>query len=158
MNELPEVSAEDELWCQLHYTTLLFHAMGLHGGQVDRGGAPYAEHLVFVADHQPTYAGRVIALYHDSIEDEKTTAESLLTYGLPRSIVVRIELMSRRPGQNYEDYVIEVCKDGHTRRVKRWDVKHNLQLDRLSDISEKDIPRIRRYQWALRLIKEFDHV
>lgn len=156
MSELPEVTEQDEIWCKHYYHVLVMHALTLHADQVDKGGEAYGLHLLFVAEHQNTYAGRVIALYHDSIEDEKTTAQGLLTYGLPKSIVARIEVLSRRLGQTYEEFVIATCRDIYTRLVKKWDLKHNLQLDRRPEITQGDVALIRRYQRALALIMEFE--
>jgi len=42
---------------------------------------------------------------HDSIEDEKTTADELLALGVPSEAVVLVQALTKRDEQSYEDYL-----------------------------------------------------
>ena len=84
-------------------------ACQLHAGQTDKAGRPYIEHLTRVLLRVQMDGGdrfqQIAALLHDSIEDEKTTAEELLALGVPSEAVVLVQALTKREEQSYEDYL-----------------------------------------------------
>jgi (p)ppGpp synthase/HD superfamily hydrolase len=99
-----------------------------HAGQVDRVGAPYIEHPRAVAD---LLAGapeewQAAAWLHDVLEHTDATAEELAEAGVPPEVVRLVEVLTRRPGEEYLAFVGRVCAHPAAVRVKIADALHNL--------------------------------
>lgn len=148
------ITSADEEWCRARFDQVFALAVKLHAKQTDRAGVSYIVHLHYVATRQGTYAGRVIALLHDSIEDDRTTAQGLRNVGVPESIIQRIELLSRPKGMDYLEYILIVRTDHHTAQVKKADLEHNMDLTRLKSLNVRDLERSQLYHQAYRLLQE----
>lgn len=119
-----------------------------HAGQTDRVGAPYIDHPRAVAG---LLAGcpepwRAAAWLHDVLEHTGATAADLAAAGVPAEVVRLVEVLSRRPGEDYLDYVGRVCGDPAAVRIKIADVLHN--MDPARDHAPPPEKRI-RYHRAL---------
>jgi (p)ppGpp synthase/HD superfamily hydrolase len=154
--KLPPITTDDLLWAKENLEAIKQLAISFHEGQVDLGGNPYYLHLQYVADKQTSIVGKVLAWLHDCLEERKTTRETLLACGFPLAIVLRIERLSKDEAQTYETYIHAVAEDMYTRRVKIWDIDHNLQLGRLKKWSDRMIPRIKKYMLSLQYLLEVD--
>jgi (p)ppGpp synthase/HD superfamily hydrolase len=124
-----------------------------HAGQVDRVGAPYIEHPRAVAgllDGCPE-TWRAAAWLHDVLEHTETTAADLAAAGVPAEVVRLVEVLSRRPGEDYLDYVGRVCADPAAVRVKIADVVHNMDPSR--DHDPPPDKRIRYHQALVMLVR-----
>jgi len=124
-----------------------------HAGQVDRVGAPYIEHPRAVAgllDGCPE-AWRAAAWLHDVLEHTAATAADLTAAGVPADVVRLVEILSRRPGEDYLDYVGRVCADPAAVRVKLADVVHN--LDPVRDHDPPPDKRIRHHRALVMLVR-----
>ncbi|MDI9497244.1 MAG: HD domain-containing protein [Bacillota bacterium] len=129
--------------------TALYLAAQAHEGQLDRGGAPYLLHPVYVALQCADETGQTVALLHDTIEDSDLTLEDLARAGFSAEVVAAVDALSRRTDESYEEYVVRLCKNPLARRIKRFDLLHNLDRSRLPSFSERDQERFDRYTWAL---------
>ncbi|WJJ55041.1 GTP pyrophosphokinase [Xanthomonas phage RTH11] len=160
MNErmLSPITSSDEEWCRARYDDMFALANRLHGKQTDRAGVSYIVHLHYVSVRQGSYAGRVIALLHDSIEDNCVTAMQLRNLGMPESIIERVEALAKKEDETYEAYVARVIIDQTMRLVKRADLEHNMTLTRLKIITARDLERMQKYHRAYALIQEYGHV
>ena len=150
----------------LKQATLL--AMNLHEGQVDKAGKPYILHPIRVASSLPDIECRILAVLHDVLEDCEITPEELIEAGIPRHLVDRLLLLTKRKEERYFDYIDRVKQDELTRQVKLADLKDNMDLTRLypqidtsrltdndyleETLSEKDLTRYRKYQKAVDLL------
>jgi (p)ppGpp synthase/HD superfamily hydrolase len=124
-----------------------------HGGQVDRVGAPYIEHPRAVAG---LLAGapepwRAAAWLHDVLEHTDATAADLASAGVPPEVVHLVEVLTRRPGEDYLAFIGRVCLDPAAVRVKIADALHN--LDPARDFGASADKRV-RYHRALVLLFE----
>jgi GTP diphosphokinase / guanosine-3',5'-bis(diphosphate) 3'-diphosphatase len=122
-------------------------ATNAHHGQFDKGGNPYILHplavmgLIEDADEEL----QSIAVLHDVIEDTKVTWQDLKEAGMTDRIIVAVRLLTKMPGQTYEEYKEGVFSNVDAMRVKKADLTHNSDIRRLKGISERDIERMAKY-------------
>lgn len=67
-----------------------------------------------------------VAWLHDVIEDTPVTAQDLLDAGIPGDIVRSVQTISKKDGQSYLDYILQVKQDTVAREVKIQDITHNM--------------------------------
>ena len=99
---------------------------------------------------------------------EKYTWEHLITEGLNDSLFEALKSVSKTPEEEAEyQELLEDKKLGHYlefiqrakaneigRRVKKADIRDNLDISRIEHITEEDIKRLIRYKQALTLLKK----
>lgn len=103
--------------------------LAAHEGQLDKQGAPYAEHILAVRERVSDEA-KPVALFHDVIEDgrlSRSVVEALLDVDEARAVV---QLLTRREGESYFAYVENIARaPGRAgrlaREVKLADIEHN---------------------------------
>ncbi|MDH2272954.1 hypothetical protein [Moraxella porci] len=61
--------------------------------------------------------------------------------------------ITKRRGEKYEKYIARVKANPLAREVKIADLKHNLDLSRLTKITDKDIERAKKYKMALEFLE-----
>lgn len=120
-----------------------------HAGQVDKAGEEYIKHPIYVASQVNTDEEKIVALLHDVIEDSDTTAEDLLGAGLPSDVVQAVQVLTKKKGETYQEYLQKVKENELSRVVKLADLKHNSDLSRLKEVKESDIKRFEKYRRAI---------
>ena len=120
-----------------------------HKGQYDKAGVDYIEHPLFVASLVDTQEEKAVALLHDVLEDSPYTAEKLILAGLPETVVSAVQILTKKKGQAYQQYLELVKSSPIARRVKLADLKHNSDLSRLATVTEKDLERLEKYKKAI---------
>ncbi len=120
-----------------------------HRGQFDKAGIDYIEHPIYVASQVDSEEEKAVALLHDVIEDSPFTAEELLLAGLPETVVTAVQILSKKKGQDYQTYLKTVKSNPLARAVKLADLKHNSDLSRLENITDKDLERLEKYKKAI---------
>ena len=124
-----------------------------HAGQMDKAGLPYVFHPFHLAEQMETEHEICVALLHDVMEDTNTTADDLVTAGIPREYVATCCLLTHDQDVPYMDYVVALKDDEVARRVKIADLTHNSDLSRLGHApTEADLQRVEKYQAAIRLL------
>ncbi|OBI89766.1 guanosine-3',5'-bis(diphosphate) 3'-pyrophosphohydrolase [Mycobacterium sp. 1245805.9] len=126
-----------------------------HAGQVDKAGFPYIGHLERVAGYvDPSDPlAQTAALLHDSIEDTSLTSYDLADHGIPAPAIEAIELLTRRPDQNAEDYYQAVRENALAREVKLADLADNSDPARLALLPDALHARLtRKYSAAYRAL------
>lgn len=78
--------------------------------------------------------------------------QELEGFGFSDVVVDAVASLTRKRGESYEDFVVRVSKNELARMVKIEDVKDNLNLTRLSTITDKDLVRIQKYHSALMVL------
>ena len=120
-----------------------------HKGQYDKAGVDYIEHPLFVASLVDTQEEKAVALLHDVLEDSPYTTEELILAGLPETVVSAVQILTKKKGQDYQQYLELVKSSPIARRVKLADLKHNSDLSRLATVTEKDLERLEKYKKAI---------
>ena len=133
---------------------LVIHAFA---GHVDKSNQPYVEHLFRVMDQVKVYANdsyplevfETVALLHDLLEDcPEWTPDRLRGYFPEEGIVEAVEVLTKAPGQVYEDYIQRIKEHPIARAVKLADLKDNMDVTRLHKLTEKAITRLKKYHRA----------
>lgn len=120
---------------------------------MDKAGKPYVQHLQAVANNliEPTDEMLAVAWLHDSIEDTLITYDELNTkFG--KTVSDAVDAISKRSGENYDDYLVRVKENPAACLVKIADLKHNADLIRLPKITEKDVARQHKYQKVIQFL------
>ena len=120
-----------------------------HEEQYDKAGVAYIKHPLFVASLVDTKEEKAVALLHDVLEDSPYTAEELILAGLPETVVTAVQVLTKKKGQDYQQYLELVKSNPIARCVKLADLKHNSDLSRLATITEKDMERFEKYKKAI---------
>ena len=144
----------------------------LHEGQVDKTGAPYVNHPLAVAgilmddeEFRNTFYVSpeiqqdvvLIALLHDVLEDTPTTVRDLYDLDYPKRVVEAVELLTKRKGDTYVEFIDKVIQSNSTRAilVKLADITHNMAADRLESLDDATKARLlKKYQPAYKALVE----
>lgn len=126
-----------------------------HKGQYDKAGRDYITHPLTVAGFVAGDEDAVIcAILHDVAEDTDVTLDELAKV-FPANIIEALTLLTHVSSQPYMEYVAAIKNSGNelARKVKLADLKHNMNLTRLKEVTDKDIERIeKKYKPALELL------
>lgn len=127
-------------------------ATSAHSGQKDKGGNDYIEHPKRVANNCKSIDEKIVAILHDTIEDTNITAGYLLSEGFPQNIVDAILSVTKREKESYDDFVIRAGQNQIGKIVKLNDLLDNMDLSRITNVTEKDKLRLKKYINAIRLL------
>lgn len=136
-----------------------------HRGQKRKDGKPYFTHVEAVAnivamdwftlipreaqDNWNKCKDQVVAAayLHDVIEDCNVTKQDLLDAGISVMTAEIVDALSKRPGENYFDFIMRIHDGGPFRAgmvaVKLADLQHN--MSDLNEGSLKDKYRLSQY-------------
>ncbi|CAG5770767.1 TPA: HD domain-containing protein [Streptococcus pneumoniae] len=120
-----------------------------HAGQVDKAGVDYIQHPLYVASQVNTEQEKAVALLHDVIEDSDITAADLFVSGLSNEVVTAVQILTKKKGQSYQEYLGKVKSNNLARVVKLADLKHNSDLSRLKSVTNTDYERVKKYKNAI---------
>lgn len=128
-------------------------AIKVHRGQLDKGGNDYINHPIRVSENCSLDEEKIVALLHDTIEDGDITADYLLMQGFPNYIVDSVMSVTRSKDEDYFDFVQRCKANPIGRRVKIADLKDNMDITRLKELTEKDIERLKKYHKAYNILR-----
>jgi (p)ppGpp synthase/HD superfamily hydrolase len=132
--------------------TLVEYVYRLFSEKKDKGGQPYIDHLLRVADKvnklypTETHLYRA-ALLHDVLEDIKDfNPDDLLTFVEP-PVIELVKILTRNPEiESYQDYIIRISKNTDAIKIKLADLEDNMDLTRLTKyLKDSDLKRIEKY-------------
>ena len=130
-------------------------ALKEHEGQTDKAGMPYAGHIMRVMQAGRTTDEKMVGVLHDLVEDTDWTFDMLLAEGFPIHIVEALRCVTKlSDDESYDEFIQRVKSNPLAVAVKINDLTDNMDIRRLSDITEADAQRLRKYLKAYRdLIK-----
>lgn len=152
--EITEKEAEHILGEQRsRYNSLLELAVKVaeqaHKGQTDKGGNPYIEHLKAVAAQVNNIEHKIVAYLHDVVEDTEITLDDLSEMGFTFRIVNSVRLLTKTKELTYEEYLKRLKADDNARHVKIADLRHNMDISRIPEPTDKDHKRLEKYKRSL---------
>ena len=122
-----------------------------HEGQRGKAGAPYYLHPLHVSEHVTTEDEKVVALLHDVLEDTTIKPETISDLFGDR-VLAAVTALTRKQNESYEDFIARAAKDPIARVVKIADIKHNIDLNRLTEIKMEDRHRVEKYRISLEFL------
>ena len=130
-------------------------ALKEHEGQTDKAGMPYAGQIMRVMQAGRTTDEKIVGVLHDLVEDTDWTFDMLLAEGFPIHIVEALRCVTKlSDDESYDEFIQRVKSNPLAVAVKINDLTDNMDIRRLSDITEADAQRLRKYLKAYRdLIK-----
>ena len=129
-------------------------AVNAHMGQKDRAGAPYILHSLRVMHSVDATDAKIVAILHDVVEDTPVTFDELIEAGIPKHLVITLRLLTHADNLSYEDYIARLSENSLAVKVKLADLKDNMDLSRLREISEEDMDLYKKYVTSYRYLRE----
>ena len=126
-----------------------------HKEQTDKSQIPYVFHPWHVAEEFTDETKVIVALLHDVLEDTDTTESDLEKIGFSKTIIESLKLLNHNKNEEYFDYIKKIATNNIARSVKIADLKHNMDLTRLEEITDKDIERVKKYQKCLEYLVNY---
>lgn len=140
------------------YTPLTCKALCLayqaHQGQFDPCGMPYIFHPFHLAEQMDDEASVCVALLHDVVEDTAVTIEEIAGQ-FPPDVVEAVRLLTHNDDEAYEAYLTRIKANPLALKVKRADLKHNMDETRhcTGTVASERIARWRaKYQRAAAIL------
>lgn len=130
-------------------------AQKYHEGQFDKGEQPYIDHPLRVMNGVESIDEKVVAVLHDVLEDCDVSKEKLIEEGIPYYLVEKLEILCKGKNENYFDYIERIKADSLAIKVKLSDLKDNMNLERLKEVTEKDIKRLEKYKKAKEILEAY---
>ena len=124
-----------------------------HAGQFDKSGVPYVFHPLHLAEQMEDEESIIAALLHDVVEDTAYSLADLRAMGFPEKALEAVALLTHDPAEPYLSYVARVKENPIARRVKLADLRHNSDLSRIRQVTERDLKRVEKYAAAIRLLE-----
>ena len=126
-----------------------------HEGQRDKAGKPYVTHPERVAGRLSALEEQVVAWLHDTVEDTGLTLREIENAFGPETAAA-VDAVSRRPGEDWEDYLRRVKQNEVARKVKISDLIDNSNLSRIPVVTLRDVDRQLKYNQALRYLMDME--
>lgn len=123
-----------------------------HAHQTDKAGKPYILHVLRVGMAGNSLEEKIVGVLHDLLEDTPWTAADLSREGFADYLVEAIQVLTKPRGANYPEYVEKAAANPIAKAVKLNDLRDNMNILRVDEVKEKDIPRINKYMKAYRFL------
>ena len=129
-------------------------AAAAHAGMKDKGGTPYILHPIKVMMRVETEEEQIVAILHDVVEDTSWTFDALRDEGFSEKIIEALKTVTKHSEEeNYDDFIQRSLTNDIGRRVKIADLRENLDLTRIGELSVTDIKRLNKYREALHTLE-----
>lgn len=129
-------------------------AEAMHKGQVDKAGVPYIEHPKAVASMVDGDDAKIVALLHDTVEDTGATVDEIRSMFGDR-VADAVACLTHDKSVPYLEYVANIKGNDLAREVKLADLKHNMDLSRIPNVTDVDIQRVnKKYRPAFEMLSK----
>ena len=119
-----------------------------HQGQYNKAGAPYILHPLRMMLRMSSEAEMMAAVLHDVVEDTGWTLDQLRQAGFAEEVVQAVECLTHRDHETYDEFVARVRTNVIASKVKLADLEDNMDMRRLSTLTEQDTQRLHKYHQA----------
>ena len=129
-------------------------AVEAHKGQTDKAEQPYILHPIRVMLSVKAENERMAAFLNDVVEDTVWKLEDLQREGFPVPVLEAVEALTKRHGESRIEAARRARQNPIARVVKQADVADNMDLSRISDLTEKDFERLKQYKAVLKILTD----
>ena len=130
-------------------------AVEAHAGVTDKGGKAYILHPISVMMRCETDDEKIVAILHDVVEDTDWTFEALREEGFTETIIEALKTVTKHSeDEDYDEFIQRSLKNEIGRKVKIADLRENLDVTRIGELTDKDLERINKYKRALKTLTE----
>ena len=119
-----------------------------HQEQLDKAGAPYILHPLRMMLRMSSETEMTAAILHDVVEDTAWTLDQLRQAGFSAEVVQAVECLTHRDQETYEAFITRVRTNTVASKVKLADLEDNMDMRRLSTLTDKDTQRLHKYHRA----------
>ena len=120
-------------------------ALEAHKEQTDKAGAPYLLHLIRVMNAGQTENEKICGILHDLVEDTPWTFEDLRREGFSVEVIRDLVCVTKQPNEPYTHFIERIKKNSLATKVKLNDLRDNMDITRLTFITEEDTQRLNKY-------------
>jgi (p)ppGpp synthase/HD superfamily hydrolase len=111
---------------------------------------------MMTVESQTLDSARIVAVLHDVAEDSEWTVESLdAKFGLTTDEQAALRLLTHGDDEDYATYIERVATSPLARAVKLADLRDNLDVTRLEEVTDRDAKRITKYLCSLRRLTAY---
>lgn len=129
-------------------------ASDAHRFQTDKAGSPYILHCLRVMEKGINMDEKICGVLHDLIEDTDWSFERLESEGFDEKIINALKCITKlSEEEDYDSFIKRVSRNPLAIRVKLNDLDDNMDVKRLTHITEKDRVRLNKYLKAFHYLK-----
>ena len=126
-----------------------------HDGQFDKAGMDYINHPLRVMEKGLTENEKIVGVLHDVVEDSDWTFEMLKGEGFSDDVIDALKCVTKlSEDEDYDHFIERVKTNPLAVKVKLNDLKDNMDITRLGEVTEKDLARLNKYIRAYRQLTE----
>ena len=126
-------------------------AITAHQYQTDKSGAPYILHVIRVMNNGKTEVEKICGVLHDIVEDTPWTFEMLQQEGFSEEIINVLKCVTKESDQeDYDHFIDRILTNKTAIAVKLNDLRDNMDITRLQQITDLDRKRLNKYLRAYR--------
>ena len=129
-------------------------AIEAHQGQTDRAGTSYILHLIRVMNAGQTKNEKICGILHDLVEDTPWTFEALRKEGFSEEVISALVCVTKQPNETYTHFIERIKKNSLATKVKLNDLRDNMDITRLTFLTEEDTQRLNKYLKAYHSLLE----
>ena len=127
-------------------------AVDSHSGQTSNNGEPYILHPMRMMFQFETEKERIVAILHDTIEKTQVDYGYLKDAGFSEEILSAVDSLTRKPDEDYNNYIHRVSKNKLATKIKVIDLRDNISsLGR--EPNKMNSSNYSKYQKALEYLK-----
>ena len=124
-------------------------AAKIHKGKKGRNREPAIMHPIRVMSLMKNNRSRTVAVLHDVVESGKITIQELEDIGFDPKVCKAVDLLSRKKGQKYFNYIDNIKTNKLATTVKLADLTDNYLRRKQNRTSSKvDKQKIKKYKKA----------
>lgn len=130
-----------------------------HYGQSRFNGEPFILHPMRVMMAMENTKDKIVAILHDVVEDTCVSLEDISHRVCDdQPILTALECLSHGKDEDYQNYLERVSLSPLATRVKLADLRDNLKILDLPEVSDRDTKRIKKHYEAYRLLSAIEQI
>jgi (p)ppGpp synthase/HD superfamily hydrolase len=129
-------------------------AVEAHRGATDKADQPYILHPLKMMFSVDTEEERIVAVLHDVVEDTKGwNFGRLEKEGFSTRIIDALKSVTKTSeNEDYDHFIERAMHNPVGRKVKIADLRDNLDVTRIGELTDRDLKRLNRYKRALAML------